>query len=106
MGRFAYTKMGLFASRIISVGQGLFDLFAEDILLFLSIIAMQHRKKGQAKLQETYSTLKIHGAELIKAVYIRGHDNAVSPRGLQITINFWLIPTILFHRIFDEEYTN
>lgn len=39
---------------------------------------MENRKKGQAKLQETYSTLKIHGAELIKAVYIRGHDNAVS----------------------------
>lgn len=35
------------------------------------------RKKGQTKLQETYSTLKVNGADAIKAVYCRGADNQV-----------------------------
>lgn len=58
-----------------------------------------HRKKGQTKLQETYSTLKIRGVEVIKAVYSRGVDNVV--RHL-----FFHISSCSFLKLFCMAYLN
>jgi hypothetical protein len=48
------------------------------IIISISIIFYYCRKKGaKSKLQETYQSIKIEGAEVISGVYSRAEDNQV-----------------------------